>query len=264
MRLAELVDLVRGGGLGPDPALCSVSVGFTTRQGAQHATRGRSYRNTVVSLRVEEAVGSCAVEEITDDEVHGCVGTKVLDLLDHANPAIRTAALDAYLAHVRPHHVHATRSITVGAGSSLAKSMARAEAVVNLLDPAPGDRVLVVGVVNSLLHHLRERGATYVPCDLKGGRTEWDEPITTDAESALDGCDLVLASGMTVGNGTFEPLLHRAAAAGTPVVLFAQTAGAILPWFIGSGVRAVSAEPYPFFWLDGGPTTIHHYTERPS
>lgn len=260
MTLADLVELVRGGGLGLDPAGCPVSVGFTTRQGARHATRGQSYRNTVVSLRVEEAVGSCAVEDISDGEVHGCVGASVLDLLDHSNPAIRTAALDAYLAHVRPHHLSATKSITVGPGSSLAKSMARAEAVIDLLDPAPGDRVLVVGVVNSLLHHLRARGVTYVPCDLKGGRTEWDEPIATDAESALDGCDLVLASGMTVGNGTFEPLL----ATGKPMVMFAQTAGAILPWFIGSGVRAVSAEPYPFFWLDGGPTTIHHYTERPS
>jgi uncharacterized protein (DUF4213/DUF364 family) len=135
---------------------------------------------------------------------------------------------------------------------------------VDLLDPVPGDRVLVVGVVNSLLHHLRGRGTTYVPCDLKGGRTEWNEPISTDAEAALADCDLVLASGMTVGNGTFEPLLRQATDAGNPVVLFAQTASAILPWFIGSGVRAVSAEPYPFFWLDGGPTTIHHYTERPS
>jgi hypothetical protein len=260
--LTDLVELVRGGGLGPDPAACCVSVGFTTRQGARHATRGQSYRNTVVSLRVEDAVGSCAVEDVADNEVHGCVGSTVLDLLDHPNPAIRTAALDAYLAHARPHHLTATKSITVGPGSSLAKSMARAEAVVDLLDPAPGDRVLVVGVVNSLLHHLRERGATYVACDLKGGRTEWDEPIITEA--ALDGCDLVLASGMTVGNGTFEPLLQRAVAAGTPMVLFAQTAAAVLPWFIGSGVRAVSAEPYPFFWLDGGPTTIHHHTERPS
>lgn len=264
MTLNKLVELVRSGGLGPAPAACAVSVGFVTRQGARHVTRGQSYRNTVVSLRVEEAVGSCAVEDIADDEVHGCVGATVLDLLCHPHPAIRTAALDAYLAHVRPHHLSATKSVTIGPGSSLAKSMARAEAVVDLLDPAPGDRVLVVGVVNSLLHHLRERGAAYVPCDLKGGRTEWDEPITTDAESALDGCDLVLASGMTVGNGTFEPLLRHAAGAGKPVVLFAQTASAVLPWFIGHGVRAVSAEPYPFFWLDGGPTTIHHYTERPS
>lgn len=264
MTLADLVELARTGGLGPDPATCAVSVGFTTRQGARHATRGQGYRNTVVSLRVEEAVGSCAVEEITDAEVHHCVGRTVRDLLDHPHPAIRTAALDAYLMHARPHSLSGAKSVTVGPGSSLAKSLARAASVVDLLDPAPGDRVLVVGVVNSLLHHLRERGATYLPCDLKGGSTEWGEPITTDAVSALDDCDLVLASGMTAGNGTFEPLLRGAVEAGKPVVLFAQTASAILPWFIGAGVRAVSAEPYPFFWLDGGPTTIHHHTERPS
>ncbi|GAA3465023.1 Rossmann-like domain-containing protein [Saccharothrix longispora] len=264
MTIDELVGLVRAGALGPAPATLAASVAFTTRQGARHAGRGRSYRNTVVSLRVEDAVGSCAVEEVSDDVVHDCVGTPVAELLDHPEPAVRTAALDAYLMHVRPHARSGAESVTVGPGSSLEKSLARASAVVDLLRPAPGERVLVVGVVNSLLHHLRERGATYLPCDLKGGRTEWGEAVAEDAVSALDECDTVLASGMTVGNGTFEPLLRRAAAQGKPVVLFAQTASAVLPWFIGSGVRAVSAEPYPFFWLDGGPTTIHLHTERPS
>ena len=264
MRLADLFDLVRSGGLGPDPARCVVSVGFVTRQGSRHATRGRSYRNTVVSLRVEEAVGSCSVADIADDEVHDCLGATVLHLLAHRNPGIRTAALDAYLAHARPHHLSTAKPLTIGPGNSLSKSMSRAEAVVDLLDPAPGDRVLVVGVVNSLLHHLRERHAAYVPCDLSGGHTEWGEPVVADAVTALDRCDSVLASGMTVGNGTFEPLLRRAVEAGTPMTLFAQTASAVLPWFIGHGVRAVSAEPYPFFWLDGGPTTIHHYGEPPS
>ncbi|MGM1060434.1 Rossmann-like domain-containing protein [Saccharothrix sp. Mg75] len=264
MTLDELVGLVRAGDLGPDPTTLTASVAFTTRQGARHAGRGRAYRNTVVSLRVEDAVGSCAVEDVADDVVHDCVGAPVAELLDHPEPAVRTAALDAYLMHVRPHALTAARAVTVGPGSSLEKSMARAAAVVDLLAPAPGDRVLVVGVVNSLLHHLRERGASYVPCDLKGGSTEWGEPVAEDAVTALDECDSVLASGMTVGNGTFEPLLARAGAAGKPVVLFAQTASAVLPWFIGSGVQAVSAEPYPFFWLDGGPTTIHLHEERPS
>ncbi|MEU5693218.1 DUF364 domain-containing protein [Actinosynnema sp. NPDC020468] len=264
MTLDDLVALVRRGELGPDPAGSEVSVAFTTRQGARHATRDQTYRNTVVSLRVEASVGSCSVEEIADADVHECVGRTVGELLDHPDPAIRTAVLDAYLGHVRPHAASDARTVTVGPGSSLVKSLRRAEAVVDLLDPAPGERVLVVGVVNSLLHHLRERGTDYVACDLRGGRTEWGEAVTTDATAALDRCDLVLASGMTVGNGTFEPLLRGARAAGTPVVAFAQTASAVLPWFIGSGVRAVAAEPYPFFWLDGGPTTTHHYTERPS
>ena len=41
--------------------------------------------------------------------------------------------------------------------------------------------------------------------------------------------------------------------------MFAQTGSAVLPRFLGAGVSAVCAEPYPFFWLDGGPGTIHRY-----
>ena len=39
----------------------------------------------------------------------------------------------------------------------------------------------------------------------------------------------------------------------------AQTGSAVLPRFLGHGVSAVCAEPYPFFWLDGGPGTVHRY-----
>lgn len=259
--VTELVALARAGAIGPDPAGCRVSVAFTTRQGARHVSRGRAYRNTVVSVRVGDAVGSCAIEpdEADDATVTDCVGESVADLLAHPDLAIRTAVLDAYLMNAHPHETAAARPVVVGPGDSLAKSMARASAVVDLLDAVPGQRVLVVGVVNSLLHHLRARDLRYVPCDLKGGRTEWDEPIVTDALAAVADCDLVLASGMTVGNGSFDPLVRTAVAAGRPLVVFAQTASAIVPWFLGSGVTAVSAEPFPFFWLHGGPTTLHHY-----
>lgn len=259
--LADLVDHVRAGKLGPDPAGERISVGFSTQQGVRHASRDQSYRNSVVSLRIGQAVGSCAVEPgtLADDDVYDCVGASVAELLDHPNSAIRIAALDAYLMHAHPHETSGARQVAIPAGSSLEKSMARAAAVVDLIDASPGSRVLVVGVVNSLLHHLRERGLPYVPCDLKGGRTEWGEPVVTDAERALGDCDIVLASGMTLGNDSLEPLLRA-----DQVVLFAQTGSAVLPWFIGGGVSAVSAEPFPFFWLDGGPSTIHLYRGEPT
>ncbi|MBB2914791.1 hypothetical protein FHS43_006103 [Streptosporangium becharense] len=257
--LDDLVTDVLAGRMGDDPARHRISVGFVTRQGAHHATRGRGYRNHVISLRLGAAVGSCAVEpdEIPDDAVYECVGRDVATLLAHPLPAVRVAALDAYLMHEHPHDPAA--AVTVPAGSSLDKSLARATAVVDLLPAGPGRRVLVIGVVNSLLHRLRERGARYVPCDLKGGETEWGEPHVTDAVAALDDCDAVLASGMTLGNGTFDPLLRHARETGKPLVFFAQTGSAVLRRFVGAGVTAVSAEPYPFFWLDGGPTVIYRY-----
>ncbi|MEG3632777.1 Rossmann-like domain-containing protein [Micromonospora palythoicola] len=266
--VTDLIEAVSAGRLGPDPSTEQVSVAFTTRQGARHAGRDRGYRNQVLSLRVDATVGSCATEpdELTDDVAYDCVGRSVAELLAHRVPAVRVAALDAYLAAARPHAHTADDAVTIPAGTSLAKSTARAAAVVDLLTVAPGQHVLVVGVVNSLLGQLRQRGLSYLPCDLAGGSTEWDEPCLPDAAALLDRCDALLVSGMTLGNGTFEPLLRHARATGKPMVAFAQTGSAVLPCFLGAGLSAVSAEPYPFFWLDGGPTTLYRYraTGRPS
>ncbi|MFD7414659.1 Rossmann-like domain-containing protein [Kitasatospora purpeofusca] len=260
------LDLITGrartGAYGPDPASLRIALAFTTAQAVRHAGRARGYRNEVLSLRLGAAVGSCAVEpgDLPADTLTDCVGATVDELLDHPRAAVRVAALDAYLGHCRPHGpAEGARPHPLPAGSSLAKSRARAAAVVGLLPLADVRRALVVGVVNSLLEQLRSRGTEYVPCDLKGGVTEWDEPVRTDALAHLDGCDAVLASGMTLGNGSLDPLLAHARATGKPLVLFAQTGSAVLPRLLGDGVTAVSAEPYPFFWLDGGPTVLHLY-----
>ncbi|MFD9543875.1 Rossmann-like domain-containing protein [Streptomyces sp. NPDC060022] len=258
----ELVDRVLRGGFGPDPRTQRIAVAFTTRQAVRHDGRSGGYRNEVLSLRLDEAVGSCAVEPggLPDSAVEDCVGADVAQLLAHELVPVRVAALDAYLMHVLPHSpTSGAHPCPLPAGSSLEKSRARAAAVVGLLDATPGRTVLVVGVVNSLLEALRARDLAYIPCDLKGGTTEWGEQVRTDALAELEHCDAVLASGMTLGNGSFEPLREHARRYGKPLVMFAQTGSAVLPRLIGAGVSAVCAEPYPFFWLDGGPGTIHRY-----
>ncbi|MFE1411665.1 Rossmann-like domain-containing protein [Streptomyces sp. NPDC058746] len=258
----QLIEAVRTGSYGSDPAEERIALAFTTAQAVRHTGRTSGYRNEALSLRLDAAVGSCAVEPggLSAAALDDCVGASVAELLDHPMLPVRVAALDAYLSRVRPHTPeHGARPYALPAGSSLHRSRARARAVVDLLPATGVRRVLVVGVVNSLLEQLRERGAGYVPCDLKGGTTEWGEPVRTDALTELEHCDAILASGMTLGNGTFQPLLDHAAATGKPLVMFAQTGSAVLPRFVGTGVTAVSAEPYPFFWLDGGPGVIHRY-----
>ncbi|TSB31248.1 Rossmann-like domain-containing protein [Streptomyces benahoarensis] len=259
---ADLVDRVRTGGLGPDLATQRITVAFTTRQAVRHDGRGIGYRNEVLSLRLAEAVGSCAVEPGTlpDSALDDCVGADVARLLEHPLLPVRVAALDAYLMHVTPHSPESgARPCPLPAGSSLEKSRARADAVAELIDLPPGATVLVIGVVNSLLEALRARGLQYVPCDLKGGVTEWGEPVVTDALAAAGRCEALLVSGMTLGNGTFEPLRRHAQQHGKQLVMFAQTGSAVLPRFLGHGVSAVCAEPYPFFWLDGGAGVVHRY-----
>ncbi|GIG59565.1 hypothetical protein Lfu02_39370 [Longispora fulva] len=240
-----------------------VTVAFSTRQGAHHQGRHTGYRNEVVCVRVGAAVGACSVEpgELPEEDVFSHLGRPVRDLLTHPVRAVRVAALDAYLMDRRPFgsDQHAVARV-LAAGDSLAKSTARARAVVDLLPGDVSGPVAVVGVVNSLLHALRARGMGYLACDFKGGFTEWGEPVHTRA--ALDGAGALLVSGMTLGNGTFEPLLAHARDAGIPFVVFAQTGSAVAREFLGSGVTALSAEPYPFFWLDGGPSTLHHYTAK--
>ncbi|WP_244410072.1 Rossmann-like domain-containing protein [Streptomyces albofaciens] len=261
--LPDLVRRVRAGELGPDPRTQKIAVAFTTSQAVRHEGRSGGYRNEVLSLRLGSAVGSCAVEPgaLPAAAIEDCVGADIATLLDHPLAPVRVAALDAYLMHVLPHTpANGARPWELPAGDSLAKSRARARGVAGLLPVAPGRTVLVVGVVNSLLEALRARGLVCVPCDLKGGRTEWGEPIRTDALAELDGCDAVLASGMTLGNGTFEPLRAHCARHAKPLVMFAQTGSAVLPRLLGAGVSAVCAEPYPFFWLDGGPGVVHRYT----
>ncbi|WP_245776134.1 MULTISPECIES: Rossmann-like domain-containing protein [Saccharopolyspora] len=235
---------------------------FLTVQAAQHVGRRSGYVNAVLSVRVGSAVGSCAVEpgEIDDEVVREIVGADLAELLRHPVTAVRVAALDACLGDAVPHARHPrARSVRVPAGTSLEKSTARARAVAELVEVPAGGRVAVVGVVNSLLAALRERGIDYVPCDLKGGVTEWEEPVLTDHQRAIDGADAVLASGMVLGNGTFDSIAALCRSRELPLVMFAQSGSAVFREMLGEEITGLSAEPYPFFWLSGGDTDVHLY-----
>ncbi|WP_280346567.1 hypothetical protein [Nocardia neocaledoniensis] len=254
------------GRLGADPASLRASTAFRTTYGTRHQGRNRSYRNEILSIRVGAAVGSCALEPgtATGDLIDDCVAASIAELLGHPAPAVRIAALDAYLMHVAPHPRAGGRPgepVVIDGPTSLAKSRRRAATVVDLL-PAGVGRVLVVGVVGSLLAELRAREIGYLPCDLAGGVTEWGEPVFESVAAAPSDFDAILATGMTLGNGGFDELRAVATHRDLPMVLFAQTGSAVLPWFLGAGVHAVSAEPYPFFSLDGGPSTVFTYRGR--
>ncbi|MEV0294833.1 hypothetical protein [Nocardia sp. NPDC050710] len=261
--VAELLTRAADGRLGPDPATLTISNAFLTRYDTRHRGSRSGYHNAVLGLRTGAAVGSCSVEPAADNDelLNDCVGVRVADLLRHPLLPVRIAALDAYLMHLHPHPAAAgamARAVAIEPGDSLTKSRQRARAVVALL-PARTRRVLVVGVVGSLLAALRERGITYLPCDFAGGTTEWGEPVHRDLDRVARDYDAMLVTGMTLGNGSFDALAAEARDRSLPLVAYAQSGSAVLPWFLGAGVYALSAEPYPFFSLDGGPSTLFHY-----
>lgn len=243
-----------------------VTVAFCTMQQSQHQGRQSGYANHVVSLRVGQSVGSCFVEpgQIDSAAVDACVGKTVAELLSHPLVPIRIAALDAYLGEIYPHalmlNVH---MMMVPAGDSTTKSLFRARAVVDLLAARPGQRVALIGVVNSLIQALRERDLQCLPCDFNTTLTEWGDPVTPHMAEVLESADAILATGMTLANGSFDQILDHARRQGVPLLVFAQTGSAIIPRFVGAGVTGVSAEPYPFFWLSGEPTPLYLYRSQP-
>lgn len=257
-----LIDDALRGALGADPANIRVTGSWSTVQRSSHAGRAQVYRNVVLSVRADCAVGSCSLEfnELDQTAVDDCAGATLAELLGSTQLPIRIAALDAFLALMTPHAAQPNATpVAVPGGTTLEKSLARARHVVALLSPPPGMRVALVGVVNSLIQALRERDATCLPCDFNISQTEWNEPVSRCWREVVDSADAVLATGMTLSNGSFEPLLARACERRIPLVIYAQTGSAIAPRFIGHGVSAVSAEPFPFFSLHGGPTTIYLY-----
>lgn len=265
--LELLTEQARDGAFAKSPAdtprNVHASVVFLTVQSAQHSGRRTGYVNTVLSVRVGGAVGSCAVEpgQLGDQDVQETVGRSIDELLSHPKQALRVAALDAYLAYLEPHAEQpGARTVRVPAGSSLDKSMARARAVAELIQAPEGGRVAVIGVVNSLLSALRERDAGYVACDHKGEYTEWNEPIIGDHMEAISSAQAVVASGMVLGNGTFDEIADVCRRRGLPLAMFAQTGSAVLRELLGSRIDALSAEPYPFFWLTGDSTDIYTYS----
>jgi hypothetical protein len=256
----ELVDLALAR-IGAEPSEVRVTGAWLTLQRSHHVGRHGGYRNTVVSLRVGRSVGSCYAEpgELEPAVIDNCIGQSLAELLRHSAPPVRIAALDAFLSEQFPHGACGAREVVIPSGTSAEKSVYRARTVVGLLGSVRG-RVALIGVVNSLVQAIRERGCECLPCDLVATHTEWGEPVERDMHVVVERADAVVATGMTLANGSFDRLLEHVRARNLPLVVYAQSGSAIVPRFLGRGVSAVSAEPFPFFSMHGGPTPIYLYT----
>lgn len=246
--------------------ICCAGV-FITDHATHHAKRSTTYRNTVLSLRIADAVGSCAVEpgELTYEDVSDCSESDLGTLLRHPIRCVRVAAFDCALMlrgkyDTSRNYVSTRQTIELPPGDSLTRSRERARHVASLFTLPPGSRILLIGVVNSLIEALSERGYHVIPCDLKGGYTEDGTPIITDFTPLQVDCDAVLATGMTIGNGTIDLILERFK--GVPIVLFAQTGSAIAFELFRYGVTAVCSEPFPFFWLSSESGKLHLQTKE--
>ncbi|WP_055697913.1 MULTISPECIES: Rossmann-like domain-containing protein [Streptomyces] len=260
--VAELTDAVLAGAHGPDPAGLTVTSAFWLYNTTRLAGGDVTYHNHYLLLRVGDSFGACSFEagELAPDFCENASGQPLDKLLRDESAPVRTAALDAYLARVRPHRdADDAERVLLPAGTPEVRAEARDAAIAGLLDLAPGARVALIGVVNPLVAAIRERGGVCLPCDLNLRTTAWGDPVTDDMTEVLARADAVVATGMTLSNGTFDLILRHCVEHGVPLTVYAQSGSAVARAFLGAGVTGLNAEPFTFSQFSADVTPMYRY-----
>lgn len=263
--VASVITDVLDGRIGSPPAEQVATSVFWLHHGTRLAGAETTYLNNYVLVRIGDAFGACAFaeSEIDSSICRHASGQRVDVLLSEGPLPLRIAALDAHLAAMRPHRdADDAEPITLPAGSPEKRAHARDAAIAGLADIQAGTRVALIGVVNPLVAAIRGRGGECLPCDLTLRTTQWADLVTDSAAEVIDAADTVIATGMTLSNGTFDPILARCRAREVDLVVYAQSGSAVARHFLGVGVNAVSAEPFPFSQFSADATTVYRYRAR--
>jgi hypothetical protein len=265
MTVAALTAAVLAGSHGPLPSELDVTSAFWLHNTTRLPGADVTYRNYYVLLRVGEVFGACSFEEgeVDSDYCAEASGRPLSDLLADGPLPVRIAALDAYLANVEPHHLSAqAEEVILPAGTPDIRARARDAAVAGLLDVSDGSKVALIGVVNPLVDAITALGGTCLPCDFNLRETASGLPVSRDMTEVIDAADAVVATGMTLSNGSFDTLLDRCLQQLKPLAIYAQTGSAVARAFLGSGVTALSAEPFPFSQFSARPTSLYRYRQN--
>ncbi|MGW7366097.1 Rossmann-like domain-containing protein [Streptomyces sp. NPDC054841] len=260
-----LIKAVLAGEHGPLPSELVATSVFWIHHGTRLAGGDTTYLNQYVLVRLGGSFGGCAFEagEIDPSICRDSSGSPLDVLLREAPRPLRIAALDAYLSESRAHRVAGeagdAEPVTLPTGTPEVRAAARDAAVADLLDIEQGAKVGLIGVVNPLVAAIRERGGEPLPCDFNLKATQWGDPVTDDMHEVLESADAVVATGMTLSNGSFDTILERCRSRGIPLVVYAQTGSAVARAFLGSGVTALSAEPFPFSQFSAEETVLYRY-----
>ncbi|NHZ77799.1 hypothetical protein F2P44_00565 [Massilia sp. CCM 8695] len=222
----------------------------------------QTYRNYYLVLRVGAAFGACCIERDALDPTiaPALAGSSVADLLADPRLPVRIATLDAYLNAVRPPRESAlAQAMLLPAGAPPVRAVARDNAIAALVSIKPGQRVGLIGVVNPLVDAIARHGGICLPCDFNMDRTQSGLEVARDMLPILEQADMIIATGMTLSNGSFDEILMAARRRGIPLIVYAQTGSGIIPRFLGDGVSAVCAEPFPFSQFSADPTSVYLY-----
>lgn len=258
----DLVMSVLGNQFERDPIDVHISGAFHIKQGTRLTETSQRYRNNYLLLRAETSFGACAIEEneLSDEIVHELPGKSVSSLLEDERLPVRVAALDAYFNLVYPHENNSkARPFALPGGTAVERAKHRDAAITSLVNIEPGARVALIGVVNPLVKAIENAGGICLPCDFNLHTTQDGQVIEQDMYKIIYDCDMIIATGMTMSNGSFDTLLQAGRESNVPLIIYAQTGSGIVPNFLGNGVTAISAEPFPFSQFSSHETTLYLY-----
>ncbi|TQV88693.1 hypothetical protein FLL46_08665 [Aliikangiella coralliicola] len=260
----QLIQKVLQGEFSVNPESLPVVGSFWVKQSTQFPGSPQKYHNHYLLLRVGSAFGGCCVElsDIDSNIAAELSGHSVAELLDHSLEAVRVAALDAFFGEVYAHRKSNAKPLALPRGTPLERAVARDQAIADLLDFEPGKKIGLIGVVNPLVDAIVERGGICLPCDFNMKKTQSGLTVVQDMMPVLQEADYILATGMTLSNGSFDTILKVCRSRKIPFVLYAQTGSAIIPQFLDHGVTAISAEPFPYSQFSAEPSTVYLYRSR--
>ncbi|WP_159883274.1 Rossmann-like domain-containing protein [Paenibacillus puerhi] len=257
----ELREAILAGEYGPKPDRLAVTGASYLYQTTQFPSSVTKYHNYYVLLRVESYFGACShtADQLEKEAAAELSGLSLDAALRDARLPVRLAAMDAYLGVVYPHPDHCTHAVQLPAGTPIQKAKLRDALIADTADIQASERVALIGVVNPLVEAIKQRGGICLPCDLQLQETQWGEPVEADMDKVLDRADRVICTAMTLSNGTFDHILDRARNRQIPLIVYAQTGSAVAAKYVGKGVTALIAEPFPFTQFSAAASELYVY-----
>src|SRR5690554_3605662 len=262
--VADLLQAILEGKLGFRAVDFNVTGSSYIYQTTQFPSSTTKYHNHYLLIRVESYFGACSH---TSDQLDMNVAAELSGLpldrvLQDERLPVQIAAMDAYLGVVYPHPDYCAKIVDIAAGTPLEKARQRDSLIAHMANIEAGQKVALIGVVNPLVEAIQQRGGICLPCDYQLQETQWGDVVEKDMNHVLDQADSVICTAMTLGNGTFDRILETVRERQIPLTVYAQTGSAVIAQFVGKGVTALVAEPFPFTQFSGGASQLYGYSSR--
>lgn len=260
--VADLKEFMLEGQLGPKPETLPVTGASYIYQTTQFPSSNTKYHNYYLLIRVESYFGACchASDQLDMQVAAQLSGISLDTVLRDTRLPVQIAAMDAYLGVVYTHQDFCTKVVDIPAGTPIEKAKLRDALIADMANIKASQKVALIGVVNPLVEAIRQRGATCLPCDFQLKETQWGEVVERDMEKVLDQADNVICTAMTLSNGTFDRILERVRERQIPLTIYAQTGSAVIAQFLGTGVSALVAEPFPFTQFSAATSKLYLYS----